>query len=625
MDSLLCRKRSKWNVHPETILETIKDFASSNPRNLQHAFKRALRACLVLCLGFAMPFPALWSAQDSGPQSGQPAAMQASPGSLATVHGEVLNQATGQPLPRALVRIDGDAGTGALTDGDGRFEIPGVPPGPQDFEVIKPGFLDAELKAVFTGVWQSSQGYAHNVIVAAGMPDVNFAMTPLNAIHGQIQLSSGDLAVGIQVTLLKRVVQDGRASWQIATATTANSEGAYRFGELADGQYALLTQPAMESDAATNLVVAGSAGQITRGGYASQFYPDALDLADASKIDLADGQQAEADLVLALEPFHAVTAMVTSPEIRQIADSAQSGVFFNAQVLDGQGHPLPYTAQYDADTHTVQCLLPDGTYSLLVTATSRLSATGQGQANSNGISSSPLIGEVDFSIAGSSPSNLRIPLAAPRGNPVQVSILRNAGQPMQTGNGKVIVFLSPTGSWNSAGMMTTYAVGDPAAPLPTAYVPPGAYWARTSVASLCEDSFTAGGANLAREPLVVGLSGSTAPLSLTLRDDCASLTLALPGLLTLPAAGIEKFYTVYVVPDFDSTHDVVPQTLRASTGGSVTIEGLTPGNYHVYTFDKPVLLEYHNRAALTNLSQPGQPVTLSPGSAESLVLEVPER
>ena len=573
-----------------------------------------------------MFFPALWSAQASDPQSGQPAAFLASPGSLATVHGEVLNQATGQPLPHALVRVDGDAGTGALTDGDGRFEIPGVPLGPQEFEVIKPGFLDAEMKAVFTGVWQSSQGYAHNVIVAAGMPDVNFAMTPLNAIHGQVQLSSGDPAVGIQVTLLKRVVQDGRASWQIATTTRANSEGAYRFGELADGRYALLTQPAMESDAATDLAASGSAAQMTRGGYASQFYPDVRNLADASKIDLADGQQAEADLELALEPFHAVAATVTFPEGRQIAENAPSGVFFNAQVLDGQGRSLPYTAQYDADTHTVQSFLPDGAYSLLVTAMSRFFANGQGQADSNGIFPSPLAGEVDFSIAGSSPSNLRIPLAAPRGNAVQVSILRNAGQPMQTGNGKVFVFLSPTGSWNSAGMNSMFANGNPASPLPTAYVPPGAYWARTTISGLplCEDSFTAGGANLAREPLVVGLSGSTAPLSLTLRDDCASLTLALPGSLTLPAAGIEKFYTVYAVPDFDSTHDVVPQTLRASTGGTVTIDHLTPGNYHVYTFDKPVLLEYHNRAALTSLSQPGQPVTLSPGSAESLVLEVPE-
>src|SRR5438046_732320 len=60
----------------------------------------------------------------------------------ATVHGVVKNAATGEPLPRALVRIEGDAMTGALTDGEGRFEIPGVPIGPETFQVIKPGFID---------------------------------------------------------------------------------------------------------------------------------------------------------------------------------------------------------------------------------------------------------------------------------------------------------------------------------------------------------------------------------------------------------------------------------------------------------------------------------------------------
>ena len=43
------------------------------------------------------------------------------------VRGVVKNAATGQPVPRALVRIEGDAASGALTDGDVRFEISGVP------------------------------------------------------------------------------------------------------------------------------------------------------------------------------------------------------------------------------------------------------------------------------------------------------------------------------------------------------------------------------------------------------------------------------------------------------------------------------------------------------------------
>jgi hypothetical protein len=67
----------------------------------------------------------------------------------------------------------------------------------------------------------------------------------------------------------------------------------------------------------------------------------------------------------------------------------------------------------------------------------------------------------------------------------------------------------------------------------------------------------------------------------------------------------------------------VPQTLRPTSGGTVTLEGLTPGNYHVYTFSVPLVVEYHNPSALAALPTQGQAVTLSAGTNSSLVLEVP--
>ena len=53
-------------------------------------------------------------------------------------------------------------------------------------------------------------------------------------------------------------------------------------------------------------------------------------------------------------------------------------------------------------------------------------------------------------------------------------------------------------------------------------------------------------------------SGATPPLTLTLRDDCASLWVTLPSTAETPEAGEEPSYTVYVVPDFDSTAEVTP-------------------------------------------------------------------
>jgi hypothetical protein len=157
------------------------------------------------------------------------------------------------------------------------------------------------------------------------------------------------------------------------------------------------------------------------------------------------------------------------------------------------------------------------------------------------------------------------------------------------------------------------------------FAAPGNYWVHTNLADrrYCEGSLMAGGSNLAREPLTLSVSGSPAPLTLAVRDDCASLTLSLPPAADGSGVGEEPFYTIYVVPDFDSTADVIPQTLRPSDGGKVTLQGLTPGNYHVYAFDQPVALPYHEKAPMDALPNHGQTIELSPGQAASLVLEVP--
>ena len=584
-------------------------------------------------VGLAVPafLAAQEPAANQNQQIEQPAEAQSASSEMAVLHGVVRN-AAGEPLPRTLVRIDGDASSGALTDGDGRFEIPGVPAGPQEIEVIKPGFLDETAEVAGAGMWENTHEYAHNVMVAAEMPDVVFAMYPTNALRGVIQLSTGDPAQGIGVVLLRQAVENGRKVWEVAAKTKSNIEGRYRFGGLADGLYAIYNDPAMDSEPASNLVETGSAANVIRSGYPSQFYPETRDLAGAAKIRLSGGEQAEADLALTLEPFQSVTATVLLPGGKPGRDGA-SGMVFSVLVTDAQGHQLPYAAQYDEATHTAQALLPDGSYTMVLSALSRpgLELAGAGSAFSN-TGRDAFAGSVDFSVNGHAVTKLRIPLAAIADNSIQVNLIGSAGTGVQAGAGDerargVMISVSQAGGWIGDGMMGNYAEGSLSGPLESQFTPPGAYWAHTSIADrrFCEGSLTAGGANLGREPLTLGLTGSSAPLSLTLRGDCASLTITLPAEKTIPIAGKEPFYTVYAVPDFASTTDVVPLTLRPSTGGKVTLTGLTPGSYHVYSFDKPVVLAYRDAAALEALPNPGQAVTLSPGSESTLVLEVAEQ
>jgi hypothetical protein len=606
-------------------------------------FQAARFAVLVLMLAPAAHVFAEQSADPSGqeprPDTPEPIALPTSNVARSTIHGVIKNAATGEPLPRALVRMEGDATAGALTDGDGRFEIPGVPNGAQVLQVIKPGFIDTAGRGASGPpvIINGSSNTEHSVRIAADMPDMVFTLTPTNAIRGQIELSTGDPAQNITVTLLRRTVQEGRAVWQTATNVRTNSDGVYRFAGLADGAYLVYTEPAMDTDIAANLIETGSDQAVMRAGYPVMFYPDARDIAGAGKIQISGGEQAQANLLLTEEPFHLLRASLTLPGAAPASGDGPA-LNVNITVLDAQGHSLPYTGQYDQATHSVQSFLPDGTYSLLVSALGTPKAiqiSGANRVFERTPAHEPMVGQVDFSVAGHAVTHLRMPLAAQRSNAIQLSLLRGSNQ--QAGNSgaqgaggggsPLVIMVSQAGGSISDGMVSSYAEGYATGPIDTAtFMNPGAYWVHTNIPQkgLCESSFTAGGASLAREPLMLSLAGTSAPLTLTLRDDCSNLWLALPQTVSAPEVGEEPSYTVYVVPDFDSTADVTPITLRPSSGGSFLLTGLTPGSYHVYAFPAPVELEYRNPEALAALPRAGQTITLQPSEMGKLVLEVPE-
>ena len=581
------------------------------------------------------------------------------------MHGEVKNAATGEPLPRVLVLVESRSETGVLTDGEGRFEIPGVTAGSVTIQIAKPGFEDEASPSQGTMVWANNRGIPHTVTVAERMPDIDFAMRPLNAIRGQIELSNGDSADKFMVELLGQSTVDGRLGWHIVTNIQTNADGVFRFGGLSDGTYAVATQPSLDGLDGAFPLVQGKAPSV-RDGYAQVFYPDARNLSGAAKIKLAGGQTVPANFILKQETFHLVRAAISGQSLNSSGGSGQveGGTFtqagssfkflfngLNAQVLDRAGHELPYPAQYDGETHTIQAILPDGDYTLRATSFGNPpmringfggSSNGLVSLSSAGAMRNSLSGQTDVSVNGHPVTNARIALApvSPASLEVIVDRTGTEAQPAPAGNGPASgngpdagnrnggggIFISATQAGSATNSFETqFAQGSAPGTLAISPLAPGSYWLRTMIAQpgLCESSFTAGGANLAREPLVVGQGGTTAPLTLTLRDDCASLKLAMRSVPEVSIAGEAPLYTVYLVPDFDFTTQVQPHMLRPGSQATTNIENLIPGAYHVYTFSKPVDLPYRDPDAMAALNVQGQAVTLSPGESTSLVLEAP--
>ena len=548
-----------------------------------------------------------------------------------TVQGIVRNAVTGDPLPRALVEIEGDASTGTLTDGEGHFEIPGVPLGPQTIRVAKPGFRDRPYASEEPGL--ATEGPAHSVLLAAEMPDLTFSLSPNSAIHGHIELSTGDPAEGVPVVLLKQMVRNGRAVWAEAAITHASGDGAYRFGGLPDGVYLVYTQPTLESEPAVSLVATGSAGRVARSGYRAVFYPDARDPAAASRLRLSAGSEAEANFNLSLQPFYPVSAFVGAGNQASEAGKMRPQGGASAVLMDGSAHALPYAVEYDEASQSLEADLPDGSYMMVARAgrgmetrtASELSVAGGARGRPMS-----LAGTVEFTVAGRALSGLHIRLAPPSLATVHLRLLHTTEStspsiPSNNASDLVNLNLDSADLVPPLSLDTIWSMENGAEQI-TFTALPGSYWLSAYLPhkGLCAGPFSAGSFNLAHEPLALNLAASPPPMEFTLRDDCASLALTLPATQSTFLPGDEPFFTVYVVADFDTVQDIPPMTMHPSSGPTLNLDSLTPGNYHVFTFTSPRHLEYRNPAALAEVPNSGQQVTLSSGAPASLVLEVPE-
>ncbi len=567
------------------------------------------------------------------PSTGQESEAQqppsaASAGPPVTVHGIVRNASTGEPLPRALVRIDDEVEAGALTDGEGRFEIPGISQGPHGFSVVKPNFSSKVENGDF-------EGYVpHLVHVAAEMPELALALSPLNAISGHVLLTNGEPAIGIGLTLLKLTVQDGRASWMEMDSHQTTPGGEFRFYGLEDGSYTIMTQPEFDNEKASAPACNGPAPAKVE-GYPAVFYPYAADSAGAERIELAGGHQAEANLTLTLAPFHEI-------QVAMGKQAPGSQWQFNSTLMDHSGQRLNYPLREDEKTHSVCAYLPDGSYTLTVegSAQDNMVSFQGGRAGPQGNRAKTLAGLLDFTVEGQAQGHLRVQLSSGLSTPVHLHYEPGAPAPKQPPSGGqndpegAEPEPEPLGLWairggGSAprgGMMESAERTD-ADLYQFDMVAPGSYWIHGSAnrSGICLGAVTAGGVNLAQTPWVAGAQGTGPAIEVVLRTDCARLTLELPATLTADLPGEEPVLFLYLVPEFDSVQPVRQTTAVPSSGATVSLEDLTPGNYRVYVFDTPKSLEYRNPAAMDRLSAKGQPVTLSPGGSANLILEIPAR
>lgn len=529
-------------------------------------------------------------------------------GAPVTLTGTVLNGATGHALARALVVVAGDRTHAVLTDGDGKFSIPGVTSGHRVLELTKPGFAQAP--------GDSTQPSTHNITVATDMPPLTFTLYPTNVLTGQVNLSTGAAAVGMGVRLLRRQTINGRERWAADDVRQTSPSSEFRFHSREDGTYLLATRPEFDNNLRIPSGCPADAPPFLL-GYPETFYTDGRDIAGATRIPLSGGRNEDVNLSLSLVHFQLVHVMLQHPP-------AGGGWKYTYSLFEQDGHEAGYPLHEQSD-HSVCTYLPDGAYTLTVDADRR------GEEENSG--SVEHMGSLSFGVEGKPRRDLQVAIGTGVSTPVHIRYeprppARN--QTANAGNDEKFEERDPaeaaTVTANRIGALSNEqavsATADANGQMRLAPIAAGSYWLDVSAqrASTCIGSATVTGQSVSRAPWTAGANGSGSPIDIVLRTDCAKLKIQLPPAAVADGPGEHTVFHVYAVPRFE-TVEGASETEMDSV--EATIVDLTPGSYRVYITRLPVELDPHDPASLEKLG-PGKDVDLSPDSETSVLLEVPQ-
>ena len=510
------------------------------------------------------------------------------------VRGTVINSTTHEPIARALVTIAGqESSSSQLTDNEGRFEFPNVRAGGCTLQARRPGFFGSNF----------SRDLSVPVEVGPDMHERTLTLTPAGTITGQITLPASDPGGNIRVQLMRRNLQEGLALWQPAAMKMTNSEGAFRFGGLQPGEYKLTTDSTIDPDVP-------SARVSVRWGFPPASYPEEGDSNASGALKINPGQQVNVQMALTRTPFYPVTI--------SIAGKVTPG--FSAQIFDGMSRAYAATLFLRAQQQGLYAWLPAGNYTAIIQSFSPNMPPG--------FASEPLTvrdapvhadGPVILPVHPISVS-IRKEFTSPGNNSgAQIVRIENGRQVIEPQAGVNLVLISATDGNNTGGNLRHEPGGDDSS-WQLENVLPGKYWVQPYANQGYVASITAGGTDLARDPLVIGPGGASAPIDIVLRNDTATLSVRLKTTGSASEAGEDQPHGyLYLLPQFDSSY--VMQRVMISAQISY-MPNIPPGTYHAFALDREMDLEYRNPKALEAYTGKGQIITMEPNGTTNLQIEV---
>ena len=201
----------------------------------------------------------------------------------AVIKGRVVDGVTGNPVPRARVRlVSGPAGSKPpiLTDSTGTFELTALPSGAYNLMVEKSTYLAAR----FPETNRSMRARMQPLVVRDGQViEMTVPLFHGSAIAGRVLDAHGDPVESAQVRVL-RLPRGGRPT--TAGQMQTNDLGEFRVPRLQPGRYLVQVRPQMAQSFNSNpSVVEAPLPQPV-----PTYYPDAFDMSQAQPITLNRGE-----------------------------------------------------------------------------------------------------------------------------------------------------------------------------------------------------------------------------------------------------------------------------------------------------------------------------------------------
>ena len=215
----------------------------------------------------------------------------------ARLSGRVTSLETGRPIRRAVVQIMSSElreGRSVSTDAEGRWELRDLPAGRISLTASKGGYVQLQYgqRRPFEG------GKPIDLTNGQSIDKIELALPRASAVTGRVVDEFGEPVINVRVSAMRyRFINGQRRLTPTSVIDTTDDLGQFRVHGLAPGDYYIHAQP----QSMMTFLVSGD-----RTGYAQTYYPNAYTPADATRVTLSVGQEAQ-HLVIALAPTRFVT------------------------------------------------------------------------------------------------------------------------------------------------------------------------------------------------------------------------------------------------------------------------------------------------------------------------------